>query len=154
MMRYFIILEMILGGGLFLHSVTAEANENPEPCINSCLRQHPKWGFPNCREVEFYLKGPACDEVFNDCLQECRFSFKPIKSARYIPGPTQMKDVWRQDLVCDPEVPKIPLDIPETDAVDPRLKGRCECRNGQLIEADCGHKKQSCKEVCNSDATF
>ena len=146
----------IVGILLLVAAWSTEMAQGEEPsCVNRCIRHHPKWGDPACRETDFFIEGPACYEVFNACFQECHFAWKPQHPGVYLPDPAQRQDHWRQEAVCDPKITKIPLEnLPETYPIDPGWSGKCECRDGQLLEAACGHKKASCKEVCGTKAAF
>ena len=127
----------------------------PESCLKRCIWTHPQWGDKQCREKNLFLVGKVCYAIYNDCLQQCNFAWSPVHSKVFIPPPEQLTDLWRQGAVCEPEVEIVPYEvIPGDIVIDPRWSGRCECLNGQLIEAKCGHKKASCQQVCNTGVTF
>ncbi|MBF0277518.1 MAG: hypothetical protein HQM13_07005 [SAR324 cluster bacterium] len=140
---------------LFLSFTPAYA-ENELTCMNRCILTHPQWGQPFCSEgAEYYLVGEGCYEIQNDCFLSCNVNWNDPLPERYIPQPGQLSNQWRQEKSCSPELTKIPLELlPGDHTIDPRWSGRCECLDGKLIIAQCGHKKASCNEVCDKGFEF
>ncbi|MBF0287824.1 MAG: hypothetical protein HQM14_08400 [SAR324 cluster bacterium] len=147
----------LLLGVFFLWTLEDTAFSSPETsCVNRCIHAHPQWGEPDCSENEnFYIVGKKCHAIQNECYLECNPAWGQPAPERFIPTPYQIKNQWRQENVCSPEIMKMPLELlPGDQLIMPGWKGQCECLNGKLIIAPCGHKKASCDQVCDAAFTF
>lgn len=125
-------------------------------CVQQCVQSHPKWTYPNCgRMAKWFLEGKACYEVFNDCAQSCQGPLVNPTPETYFPNPEQTQHRFRLEKVCSSRVQRIPLDkLPGSEPIHPEWQGRCECANGRLVKANCGHREASCEQVCNYENSF
>ncbi len=127
-----------------------------ESCMNRCIRTHPQWGTPRCSEnADFYIVGKQCHAIQNECYLQCNPAWGEPVLERFVPSPHQIKNQWRQEKVCSPDITKMPLELlPGDHLILPGWRGQCECLNGKLIIGACGHKKASCDQVCDTALTF
>lgn len=139
--------------GMMLWTVHAETAPT---CVEQCTRQHPNWQQYTCSEgLGPFIVGEGCYAVQNDCFQECRDSMGKSFSEWYAPGHQQQGNRWRQKNACSPTISKFPLEFLEgTIRIEPNWAGQCECRNGRLIVATCGHNKISCNQACDGGFSF
>ena len=123
-------------------------------CVGRCVRRHAGFQFPGCSQVGLFLQGERCYEVYNECLQTCGESLYGSPRV-YLPSAFQLGDRWRQMQVCNSSVERVPMEtVPGDTVIDPALSGRCECLDGPMFEAACGHAETSCDQVCSGRASF
>ena len=125
-----------------------------EGCVGRCVRRHVDFHFPGCSQVGPFLQGERCYEVYNECLQTCGESLYGSPRV-YLPSVFQLGNRWRQMQVCNPSVERIPMEtVPGDTVIVSDLSGRCECLDGPMFEAPCGHAETSCDQVCSGLASF
>ncbi len=144
---------MALLWGILLLLATNVLAQEPDGCVETCVRRNPLFQYPACGQLGENLTGPRCAEVYNECLQNCRLVLRD--NAGYFPSPLQTDDVWKQMQVCESSLTDIPLvTAPGDQVIDRRLSGYCECLNGKLLVASCGHREVSCNQACSGQRSF
>lgn len=132
------------------HGVWAQEGES---CVESCVRNHSLFRFPGCSQMGPELAGPDCYEVYNSCLQGCGVVLREV--SEYAPSPNQVEDQWKQAQVCRSTVQRFPFETASGAVrIDSQWSGYCECLNGRLLLAPCGHRRTSCNQACSGKKSF
>lgn len=124
--------------------------------MNQCVRNHIQWQQFACSESSGpYIIGKRCYEVQNDCLSECEGIANDPPLELFVLHENQRINQWRQTWACSPETQIFPfLLLPGDQLIDPQWRGQCECRNGLLLLAECGHQKITCDQACDQGVPF
>ena len=151
-MQHFMILLGCISGMVFLAMPVSASKLS---CLEKCFLEHPLWRHPLCAKTSsFFIQGPKCYELYNQCLARCSASTEELKR-QYLGPHKQLEDEWKQSEVCSSAIERIPMaQLPAKTPIEPEWAGHCQCLNGRLIEAPCGHQRISCQEACNTGKAF